>query len=60
MGVPLRLACFTQPDPSGQETNPYLYAADGPINHRPKQTSSASLTRLVPPLADSLEQLQWV
>ncbi|WP_347560681.1 RHS repeat-associated core domain-containing protein [Streptomyces sp. AcH 505] len=26
------LARFTQPDPSGQETNPYLYAAADPIN----------------------------
>jgi uncharacterized protein RhaS with RHS repeats len=25
-------ARFTQPDPSGQETNPYLYAAGDPIN----------------------------
>ncbi|MFH0248178.1 hypothetical protein ACG5V6_08120 [Streptomyces chitinivorans] len=24
---------FTQPDPSGQETNPYLYAAGAPINY---------------------------
>ncbi|MFI9773019.1 RHS repeat-associated core domain-containing protein [Streptomyces sp. NPDC052415] len=24
---------FTQPDPSGQETNPYLYASGDPINH---------------------------
>uniref|UniRef100_UPI0037DC730F RHS repeat-associated core domain-containing protein n=1 Tax=Streptomyces sp. WAC05458 TaxID=2487412 RepID=UPI0037DC730F len=24
---------FTQPDPSGQETNPYLYAAGDPINN---------------------------
>ncbi|MFJ9602610.1 RHS repeat-associated core domain-containing protein [Streptomyces althioticus] len=27
------LGRFTQPDPSGQETNPYLYAAGDPINH---------------------------
>jgi RHS repeat-associated protein len=27
------LARFTQPDPSGQETNPYLYAAGDPVNH---------------------------
>ncbi|MFF9131525.1 RHS repeat-associated core domain-containing protein [Streptomyces sp. NPDC014806] len=27
------LARFTQPDPSGQETNPYLYAAGDPINN---------------------------
>ncbi|MFE9743102.1 RHS repeat-associated core domain-containing protein [Streptomyces sp. NPDC006477] len=27
------LARFTQPDPSGQETNPYLYAGGDPINH---------------------------
>ncbi|WP_437007441.1 RHS repeat-associated core domain-containing protein [Streptomyces sp. enrichment culture] len=26
------LGRFTQPDPSGQETNPYLYAAGDPIN----------------------------
>nr|WP_155069221.1 RHS repeat-associated core domain-containing protein [Streptomyces taklimakanensis] len=26
------LGRFTQPDPSGQETNPYLYAAGGPAN----------------------------
>ncbi|MFI2242555.1 RHS repeat-associated core domain-containing protein [Streptomyces chrestomyceticus] len=24
---------FTQPDPSGQETNPYLYAEGDPVNH---------------------------
>ncbi|WP_435879361.1 RHS repeat-associated core domain-containing protein [Streptomyces mutabilis] len=27
------LGRFTQPDPSGQETNPYLYAAGDPINN---------------------------
>ncbi|WP_374206370.1 RHS repeat-associated core domain-containing protein [Streptomyces sp. WAC04114] len=27
------LARFTQPDPSGQETNPYLYAAGDFINN---------------------------
>ncbi|MFJ2058179.1 RHS repeat-associated core domain-containing protein [Streptomyces sp. NPDC087908] len=27
------LGRFTQPDPSGQETNPYLYATGDPINH---------------------------
>ncbi|WP_235614641.1 RHS repeat-associated core domain-containing protein [Streptomyces ambofaciens] len=27
------LGRFTQPDPSGQETNPYLFAAGDPINH---------------------------
>ncbi|MEU5756834.1 RHS repeat-associated core domain-containing protein [Streptomyces sp. NPDC047829] len=27
------LGRFTQPDPSGQETNPYLFAADDLINH---------------------------
>ncbi|THA22568.1 RHS repeat-associated core domain-containing protein, partial [Streptomyces sp. A1277] len=27
------LGRFTQPDPSGQETNTYLYAAGDPINH---------------------------
>ncbi|MFJ4918480.1 RHS repeat-associated core domain-containing protein [Streptomyces sp. NPDC088725] len=27
------LGRFTQPDPSGRETNPYLYAAADPINH---------------------------
>ncbi|MET9987865.1 RHS repeat-associated core domain-containing protein, partial [Streptomyces rochei] len=26
------LGRFTQPDPSGQETNPYLYAAGDPVN----------------------------
>ncbi|MFG3492840.1 RHS repeat-associated core domain-containing protein [Streptomyces sp. NPDC047972] len=26
------LGHFTQPDPSGQETNPYLYATGDPIN----------------------------
>ncbi|WP_416238179.1 RHS repeat-associated core domain-containing protein [Streptomyces mutabilis] len=26
------LGRFTQPDPSGQETNPYLYAAGNPVN----------------------------
>nr|WP_203588090.1 RHS repeat-associated core domain-containing protein [Actinospica acidiphila] len=26
------LGRFTQPDPSGQETNPYLYASGDPIN----------------------------
>ncbi|MGW7337317.1 RHS repeat-associated core domain-containing protein [Streptomyces sp. NPDC054808] len=26
------LGRFTQPDPSGQETNPYLYAGGDPIN----------------------------
>ncbi|WP_411576809.1 RHS repeat-associated core domain-containing protein [Streptomyces mutabilis] len=26
------LSRFTQPDPSGQETNPYLYAAGDPVN----------------------------
>ncbi|MFJ5999843.1 RHS repeat-associated core domain-containing protein [Streptomyces sp. NPDC092370] len=24
---------FTQPDPSGQETNPYLYAKGDPVNN---------------------------
>jgi RHS repeat-associated protein len=28
-----QLGRFTQPDPSGQETNPYLYAAGDPINN---------------------------
>ncbi|MFE2267494.1 RHS repeat-associated core domain-containing protein [Streptomyces griseosporeus] len=27
------LGRFTQPDPSGQETNPYLYAAGDPVNN---------------------------
>ena len=27
-----RIGRFTQPDPSGQETNPYLYAAGDPVN----------------------------
>jgi RHS repeat-associated protein len=27
------LGRFTQPDPSGQETNPYSYAGNDPINH---------------------------
>lgn len=27
-----QLGRFTQPDPSGQETNPYLYAAGDPVN----------------------------
>ncbi|MGA5732041.1 RHS repeat-associated core domain-containing protein, partial [Streptomyces seoulensis] len=27
------LGRFTQPDPSGQETNPYLYAAGDPTNN---------------------------
>ncbi|MFC9061905.1 RHS repeat-associated core domain-containing protein, partial [Streptomyces sp. NPDC057074] len=27
------LGRFTQPDPSGQETNPYLYASGDPINN---------------------------
>nr|WP_272919941.1 RHS repeat-associated core domain-containing protein [Streptomyces sp. SID4948] len=27
------LGRFTQPDPSGKETNPYLYAAGDPVNH---------------------------
>ncbi|WP_233221186.1 RHS repeat-associated core domain-containing protein [Streptomyces carminius] len=27
------LGRFTQPDPSGQETNPYLYATGDPVNH---------------------------
>ncbi len=27
------LGRFTQPDPSGQETNPYLYAGGDPINN---------------------------
>ncbi|MFI9219534.1 RHS repeat-associated core domain-containing protein [Streptomyces werraensis] len=46
MRTPTRRACtrwgtattpplgrFTQPDPSGQETNPYLYASGDPINN---------------------------
>jgi RHS repeat-associated protein len=28
-----QLGRFTQPDPSGQETNPYLYAGGDPINN---------------------------
>jgi RHS repeat-associated protein len=28
-----QLGRFTQPDPSGQETNPYLYAAGDPVNN---------------------------
>ncbi|MFI6210298.1 RHS repeat-associated core domain-containing protein, partial [Streptomyces sp. NPDC051041] len=28
-----QLGRFTQPDPSGQETNPYLYAAGDPLNN---------------------------
>jgi RHS repeat-associated protein len=27
------LGRFTQPDPSGQENNPYLYATGDPVNH---------------------------
>ena len=27
------LGRYTQPDPSGKETNPYAYTADDPINH---------------------------
>ncbi|MGW0990121.1 RHS repeat-associated core domain-containing protein [Streptomyces sp. NPDC002486] len=27
------LGCFTQPDPSGQEANPCLYAAGDPVNN---------------------------
>jgi len=27
------LGRFTQPDPSGQEANPYLYAGGDPVNH---------------------------
>ncbi|MGW4853717.1 RHS repeat-associated core domain-containing protein [Streptomyces sp. NPDC004288] len=38
------LGRFTEPDPSGPETNPYLYAASDPINHTTPPACSVSET----------------
>ncbi|MFI9175622.1 RHS repeat-associated core domain-containing protein [Streptomyces lincolnensis] len=47
-----QLGRFTQPDPSGQETNPYLYAGGDPINNS-DPTGLLSL----PDVGGALEQL---
>ncbi|ONI77843.1 hypothetical protein ALI144C_30920 [Actinosynnema sp. ALI-1.44] len=35
---------FTQPDPTGQERNPYNYASGDPINHSDPTGASTSST----------------
>jgi RHS repeat-associated protein len=45
-----QLGRFTQPDPSGQETNPYLYTAGDPVN----QTDPTGLDSLFGAIASTL------
>ncbi len=51
---------FTQPDPSGQEQNPYLYAAGDPVNRiDPSGTSFMSFAESASKKAGFVSDAPW-